>query len=48
MVGLPDGIRPISLAPMNQFECLAVGLRALVSERHKASGQAADDIQDGS
>ena len=48
MVGLPDGIGPIGLAPMNQLECLAVGLRPLVSERNKVSRQAADDIEDGS
>jgi hypothetical protein len=48
VVGLPDGIRPISLSPMNQFERFAVSLRAVMSEGDKIRWQAANDVEDSS
>jgi hypothetical protein len=43
MIGLPNGIRAGRFAPVNQVECFAVGLRALVGQGQEISWQPADD-----
>ena len=48
MIGLPDCVGPIGLAPVYQLERFAVRLRALVCERDQVIGQVADDVEDGS
>ena len=43
VVGLPDGVRSGGFPPVHQFECVAVGFRAVVSKGHQVSGESGDD-----
>jgi hypothetical protein len=43
MIGLPNGVRASRFAPVNQVECFAIGLRALVGQGQEISWQPAYD-----
>jgi hypothetical protein len=43
MIGLPDGIRPVGFAPVDQFKCFAIRLCASVSQRQQISWQPSED-----
>lgn len=43
-----DGAVAGSFPAMNQFECVAVHLGAIMGESDKIRGQTADDVEDGS
>lgn len=46
MVSLPDGIGTGCFPTMNQFECVAVRLRAFVSQGEEIGGELVNDVID--
>src|SRR5712692_18845 len=46
MIGLPDGVRPIGFASIEQIKLLSVGFGAVVRQRHERGGQVMDNRVD--
>ena len=44
MVGLPDGIRAVRFAPVNQFEGIAVSFTSLMGKGDEIGGELAYDV----